>query len=186
LDANTAQRFARHIQLSAVGPEGQERFAAARVVVAGRDLAADIAVTYLRAAGVGALTELRELPKDGAEWLTALDGADVVVRSGFDDDAMMPAAKRLGVAVVAMRARAEVIDVVAQPRRTPEPDAPLGAPAEAAMPPQPGANAVVAGALAAAEVLHTLLRSDTGDRRARHLRLPFDGGDPVAQRIGAR
>jgi hypothetical protein len=49
-----------------------------------------------------------------------------------------------------------------------------------------GATAVVAGTLAAAEALQVLLRAEAPQAFARHLRLPFEGSDPVAQRIGAR
>jgi hypothetical protein len=187
LTPETVLRFARQIQLPEVGPEGQTRIAAARVVVAGADRAAEVAATYLRAAGVGEVVELRELPRDGAGWLAALAGADVVVRSGFDDDAMLAAATRLGLAAVVTRARPDVVDLVSKPRRDPAPDVSLDVPLHAAtVAADDGAAGVVAGALAAAEALQVLLRAETPEGSARHLRLPFEGGDPVAQRVGAR
>jgi hypothetical protein len=187
LTPETALRFARQIQLSEVGPEGQARIVAARVIVAGGDTAAEVAATYLRAAGVGTVIELGDLPADGAGWLSALAGADVVVRSGFDDDAMLAAATRLGLPAVVTRARPDVVDLVSKPRHDPRPDATLDVPVRAAaFVADRGAAAVVAGTLAAAEALQVLLRAEARDGFARHLRLPFEGADPVAQRIGAR
>jgi len=51
----------------------------------------------------------------------------------------------------------------------------------------PGAADVVAGTLAAAEALVRIARVDGGvdGGRIRHLRLPLDGGAPVAQELGA-
>jgi hypothetical protein len=133
------------------------------------------------------VTELRELPTDGDGWLRALAGIDVVVRSGFDDDAMLAAATRLGLPTVVARAQPDLIDLVSKPRRAPAPDAPIDIPVRAALPGRaPGAGAMVAGTLAAAEALHALLRDGTTDIFARHLRLPLDGGEPIAQRMGAR
>jgi hypothetical protein len=187
LTPETALRFTRQIQLSEVGPEGQARIVAARVIVAGGDTAAGVAATYLRAAGVGTVIELGDLPADGAGWLFALAGVDVVVRSGFDDDAMLAAATRLGLPVVVTRARPDVVDVLSKPGRAPVADAPLDVPVRAAaFVADHGPAAVVAGTLAAAETLQVLLRARAPEGFARHLRLPFEGGDPVAQRLGAR
>jgi hypothetical protein len=49
---------------------------------------------------------------------------------------------------------------------------------------EPGAADVVAGTLAAAEALVRLARVDGDIGRVRHLRLPLDGGAPIAQEIG--
>ena len=52
-------------------------------------------------------------------------------------------------------------------------------------PTSPGAADVLAGTLAAAEALIRLARVDGHIGRVRHLRLPLDGGAPVAQEIGS-
>ena len=54
-----AERFARQIALPEIGPDGQARISAARVAVIGGDIAAATAASYLRAAGIGELTDLR-------------------------------------------------------------------------------------------------------------------------------
>ena len=94
---------------------------------------------------------------------------------------MLRASVRLGVPVVVARARRAAVDVVSFRRQGPCPHAPLDVPeVPAALPSDPeGAAAVIAGELAAAEVL-LLLAGVLGDApaRARHARLPLDGGDP--------
>ncbi|HEY6476295.1 MAG TPA: hypothetical protein VI456_06905, partial [Polyangia bacterium] len=85
------------------------------------------------------------------------------------------------------RATTAQVDLLSFPRRAPAPDASLALPAQASMVSVPGAADVVAGTLAAAEALVRLTSvEDGGDiGRIRHLRLPLDGGAPVAQEIGA-
>lgn len=161
MNTETALRFARQIQLGDVGPEGQARIGAARVVVAGGNTTAEIAAMYLRAAGVGSVVELRDLADDGPGWLAALTGADVAVRADFDEGAMLTAT------LSGATAR-------------------LGLPTVAANPGGAGADAVVAGTLAAAEVLQVLLRPETSRAFGRELHLPASGGDPILQRMGAR
>jgi hypothetical protein len=185
MDRNAALRFARQISLPELGPDGQQRICDARVVVAGGGLAAEVAALYLRAAGVGTVIELRELPDGGEAWLAALDGADLVVRSGFDDDAMLAAAKRLGLPAVVARAQLDSIDVASMARRPPAPETPLDVPTRIS-PRAEGSTAVAAGTLAAAEALQTLVRETPAPGFARHLRLPFDGSDPLSQVIGPR
>ncbi|HET6282919.1 MAG TPA: hypothetical protein VFH73_18305 [Polyangia bacterium] len=205
LDAAAVQRFARQITLPEIGPDGQQRLAVARVVVAGGDAAAETATRYLAAAGVGTLclvggvagewldddlrgsnpnvtVDHRAWPDDGAAWLAALDGADLVVRSGFEDDAMLRAAVRRGIPAVVFRGRDEAVDVISFRHQGPCPHAPLDVPAQAPTGPQDGAAAVVAGALAATEALHLLL-GNGGPAPARHLKLPLDGGQPRTQEI---
>jgi hypothetical protein len=184
MDAEAALRYGRQIALPEIGPDGQERICRARVVVAGADLAAEIAATYLRAAGVGEVVALGDLPPNGAAWLAALDGADLVVRSGFDDDAMLAAATRLGLPAVVVRALPAGIDVISAPRRPPAPEAPLDIPTRAAAKAET-AGAVAAGALAAAEALQILVGAGR-PAFARHLRLPLDGSEPLAQVLGPR
>ena len=53
-------------------------------------------------------------------------------------------------------------------------------PSEAA---EPGAAAVLAGTMAAAEALATLVRDDAELRATRHVRLPLAGADPLTQDI---
>jgi hypothetical protein len=99
------------------------------------------------------------------------------VRSGFDDDAMLRAAVRRAVPVVVVRAHAGVVDAVSFRRHGPCPHAPLDVATGAAAPSDGGAGAVVAGELAATEILMLLVaaRADVG--RARHTRLALDSGD---------
>jgi hypothetical protein len=186
MDSAAALRYGRQIALPEVGPEGQDRILRAHVLVVGRDRAAEMAALYLRAAGVGRVTPVRDLPSDGPGWLALLDGVAAVVRSGFDDDALAGAAARRGVPVVVVRAEATAIDVVSFPERPPAPDAPFAASIPARTPTDGGAPGVLAGVLAAAETLHALLRGSDDGVPIRHVRLPLDGGDPLAQVVGAR
>jgi hypothetical protein len=187
MTSEMALRFARQIALPEVGPDGQARICAARVLVTGGDLAAATAARYLEAGGVGAVIVREALPDDGAGWLEALGGVDLVVRSGFDDDAMLSAAARRGLPVVVARATRELVDLISFPRRPPAPTASLEVAPRAAEPPEGGAAAILAGTLAAAEALTVLARDDDADapRAIRHLRLPLDGGAPHTEDIGA-
>jgi hypothetical protein len=112
------------------------------------------------------------------------------VRSGFDDDALLPAARRLGLPVIVMRASSDVVDVLSFPRR--EADAApasddVGIPFKAATPPEDGAAGVLAGTIAAAEALHALIAEPgVGATTVKHLRLPLDGREPLRQEIPAR
>jgi hypothetical protein len=105
----------------------------------------------------------------GAAWLRALAGADVVVRSGFDDDPMLRAAVRLGVPAILTRGRGDRIDVVSFRQHGPCPHAPLDVPYQVAVPSQDGPGAVVAAHIAAAEALAGLAGATTGNARARHI-----------------
>ncbi len=188
MDAATVARYARQIALPEVGPEGQARICAARVLVTGggrAGLMAETAALYLRAAGVGQVIAREAAPEDGEAWMEALAGVDLVVRAGFDDDAMLGAAKRLGLPVVVARALPTEVDVLSFPRRAPAPDASLEVPPRAASASTSAATEVLAGTLAAAEALIRLGRIDGDIGRIRHLRLPLDGGAPLAQEIGA-
>jgi adenylyltransferase/sulfurtransferase len=206
MDAATITRYARQLALPEVGPAGQERLGAARAVIVGDGLAAETAARYLAAAGVGALRllgtrpahawdealrdsnpavaiehELR--PTDGAGWLAALDGVTIAVRADFDDDALLPAAIRRGVPLVVLRGDENAADVVSFRKHGPCPHAPLDVPLVAAVPVPEGPASVVAGTLAASEALLVLVGAEAAARaaRARHLRVPLDGGDAVAQ-----
>ena len=188
------QRFARQIALPQIGLDGQTRICAARVLVVGGDRAAETAAQYLEAAGVGLVVHKSTPPTDGAGWLAALAVFELVVRSGFDDDAMLGAAARLGLPVVVVRATGGLVDLLSFPRRAPAPEATLEIEARRATPAatgaEAGAPAILAGTLAATEALTLLTRSRaaTGvptSTSPRHLRLPLDGGAPLTQRIGA-
>jgi hypothetical protein len=207
MNAASVTRFARQLALPEVGSAGQERLCASRAVVVGEGLAAETAARYLAAAGVGALRLLgREavtshwdaplrgsnpdvaiehapLPDDGAAWLGALDGAAIVVRADFGDDALLPAAIRRSVPLIVVRGGETIADVVSLRKHGPCPHAPLDVPFVAAVPAPEGAASVVAGTLAASEALQVLLANDVPARsaRARHLRVPLDGGDATAQ-----
>jgi hypothetical protein len=185
LDAGQVARYARQIALPEVGPDGQAAICGARVLIVGGDLAAETAGAYLTAAGVGSVETRSRTIGDGAAWLDALGGVDLVVRTDFDDDAMLGAAARLGVPVIVARAEADRVDLLSFPRRDPDPAAEIDVRARPAQPTSDGATGVLAGTLAAAEALATLLRADAApDARAtHHLRLPVDGGEPIAQKI---
>jgi hypothetical protein len=188
LNADQVARYARQIALPEIGPEGQAAICGARVLIVGGDLAAETARTYLAAAGVGAVETRTRRIGDGAAWLDALAGIDVVVRTDFDDDAMLGAAARLGVPVVVTRAEAERVDLVSFARRPPDPEAELdirARPSEPAGSVDVGGSAVLAGTMAAAEALVTLVRHDADERAGatRHVRLPLDGADPLTQDI---
>lgn len=187
MDAAAIARYARQIALPEVGPDGQARLCAARAIVVGADLAAEVAATYLRAAGVGSVRP-EPAPASGDEWVTLLAEADLLVRSGFDDDASLAAAARRGIPVVVVHARPDLVDVVSFPRRAPRPNAELDVPARpASFSSDGGAAGVLAGTLAAAEALHALLGPAVASKTAvpptRLLRLPLDGGEPSAQEI---
>jgi hypothetical protein len=188
-------RHARHIALPEIGPDGQARISAARVAVVGSDLAAETAALYLRAGGVHQLFarpakrgEGQGEGSDSQSWLDFLSDVDLVVRSGFDDDAMAGVAARLGLPVIVVRAQRDGVDMVSFARRPPAPDATAAAPYAATTPPDDGPAAVLAGTLAAAEALHVLARGSepTAPSRPpiRHLRLPLDGREPLVQEIG--
>ena len=205
MDAASARRYARQLSLPELGPAGQERLLGARVAIVGRDLAAETAARYLAAAGVGTLRlvggrrewdasltgsnpavalEHAPRPTQGPGWLEALSGASLVVRAGFDDDAMLHAAIRLGIPAITMRADADAADVVSFRKHGPCPHMPLDVPVVAAVAAPDSAASVVAGTLAAAEALQVL--AGPGDAparaaRAHHLRVPLDGGDAVGQ-----
>jgi hypothetical protein len=73
----------------------------------------------------------------------------------------------------------DVIDVMSFRKHGPCPHASLDvAEVAASTARQDGAAAVVAAQLAAAEILTVLVADDVVTPRARHMRLPLDGGDP--------
>src|SRR5262249_51347397 len=152
-------RYARHVALPEIGPAGQARICAARVAVIGTDRAAETAITYLRAAGVGEVVTIGAEEKQGGReeqrmgWgpdpepsksslppllpvnsSSLLADVDLVVRTNFDDDAMMGAANQLGLPVIAVRAQRDGVDMVAFSGRLPAPGAAI-APFAAAAPP---------------------------------------------------
>ena len=213
------QRYLRQIGLPEIGPDGQQRLAAAVVAVAsedGDDVSAEIAARYLAAAGVGTVrlissplngenngggallreglrasnpdvvVQTQAWPREGAgaEWLTALEGANLIVRSGFDDDPMLRAAARLGIPAVVLKALPDRAEVIAFRKHGPCPHLALDVwPARAGQT-RGGASAVVAGTLGASEAVFILVgRAGAPPSRARHLSVPLDGGSPRAQEI---
>jgi len=113
VDVADVTRYARHISLPEIGPEGQARISAARVAVVGADLAAETAATYLRAAGCQVVEETLSVAE-----------IDLIVRSGFDDTPLDAEAARLGLPFIAVRATPEAVDMVAFSGRVPSPEAP--------------------------------------------------------------
>jgi hypothetical protein len=215
LDLPAARRYARHVALPEIGAEGQERVCAGHVVLIGTGLAVETAARYLLAAGAGRVTLLAPnapphpvvahldatnaerryrhaaWPRDAVAWVAALDGVDVVVRSGFDDDSLLHAARARGIPVVVARATPGSVDLVSfrhRPRRAGD-----GlAEAMVDVPPSPAPVAddaqerateeVLAGTFAAAQALLALVGGDEAEG-ATHLRLPLDGGEPQVRAI---
>ncbi|MDB4982530.1 MAG: hypothetical protein JWM82_3282, partial [Myxococcales bacterium] len=136
----------------------------------------------LRGSNPDVALEREARPAEGAAWVAALAGVDLVVRVGFDDDALLRAAVRTGVPVVVTQVKDGAADVVAFHKHGPCPHAPLDVPVRATTSGAPDAGDVVAGLLAAAEAL-AILTGNGGDARARHLRAPLDGRDATTQEI---
>ena len=179
-------RYARQIALPEVGPDGQARICAARVAVVGRDRAAETAALYLRAAGVGRVLEPTVAQGFMSRRTLEDEEIDLVIRSGFDDMSMDAVAAQLGLPVIYVRATAAEVDLISFSGRVPSADAPLDVPFKAAQPSADDASAVLAGALAAVEALHMLIREAAGpvSPRITHVRLPLDGREPLVQAIG--
>ena len=138
----------------------------------------------LRASNPDVVVQERRWPADGAAWLVALQGVDLVVRSGFDDDPMLRAAVRLGVPAIILKVLPERVELIAFRKQGPCPHLDLDIPARRADGARGGAAAVVAGTLSAAEALFMLVgRASASASRARHLSVPLDGGAPRAQEI---
>jgi hypothetical protein len=188
VDPAAIARFARHISLPEIGLEGQQRLAAARVLIAGDDLAAEVAARYLAASGVGVVRTVGGAgipwPVNGLAWLAVLEDErpDLVLRSGFDDDALLGAVKRVGVPAIVVRGREDLVDVLSFPSTPADPEASLDVPLRRAEPQRAGAAAVVAGTLAAAEALQVLV-GRAPRPSARHMRVPLDGRPPQVQEI---
>lgn len=181
MDLAAVRRYSRQIALPEIGVDGQERILAAEVALVGRGMALETATRYLAGAGVGRFRMIEELPADGAGWVSALTGATLILRAGFDDDPMLRAAVRLGIPVVVMRG-GEAVDVVSFRHHGPCPHAALDVPVRAADDAgDDGALAVLAGTLAATEALWRIVQPADGPR-ARHLKLRLDA-EPVAQDI---
>ena len=207
LDLQSVRRYSRQIALPEVGSEGQARILAARIAMVGHGLAIEVAARYLAAAGVcsfrsiaresrlsdlvgivtegnpAARAEACPWPFDGNAWLSALREQTVIVRLGFDDDAMVRAAVHVAVPVVAVRIDARSIDVLSLRRHGPCPHLSLDVPVGLSKTSEHDAGiAVAAGALAACETLDIVVGRD--GLRARHLRLVLaPGEEPLAQDI---
>jgi len=190
LDAVDVARYARHIALPEIGPEGQARIGAARVAVFGADLTAETAATYLRAAGVGQVFEASEVVDEAlAEqaFKNLPRNFDLIVRSGFDDTPMDGVAAQLGLPMIFVRATPDAVDMVSFSGRVPSADARAETPFTAAgTATASDGSAVLAGTLAAAEALQLIVRESSGpfSPRVRHMRLPLDGREPLVQEIG--
>jgi len=189
--------------------------AAARKDDVNGDLLAEVAARYLAAAGVGRLrviggdradqpafaaalrasnpdviVEARAWPADGDAWLAALEGAELVVRAGFDDDPMLRATVRLGIPAVLLRALDDRVEMLAVREQGPCPHVDLAIPPRRAEGDSAGATAVVAATLGASEALWMLVRHSGASARrprknapARLLSLALDGNAPRVQEI---
>jgi hypothetical protein len=192
LDLASVRRYSRQIGLPEIGSEGQERLLGAEVALAGDDPALETCARYLAGAGVprfrvmardgasaiagvvGDAARLIPWPADGPAWEEALDGVSLVVRSGFDDDAMVRAAVRLGVPAVVVRAGAQAVDVLSLRVHGPCPHQSLDVPVQpASAPSADGGASVLAGTLAASEAVLVLARPRELPR-ARHLHLSLE------------
>jgi hypothetical protein len=187
LTLEATRRYARQIALPEVGPGGQARIAAARVVIVGDDAAARAAADYLRGGGVGRVELIgvpaAEAAEDAADaWTRALTGASLVLRFCFADDPLLRTAVRLGIPAlfgnVNVRDGGDGVDLFAFRRHGPCPhvgqDIPVqpGSAGSAA-----GTAAVVLGSLAAGEALQLLI-DPQAPPRARLLRLSLSPGGP--------
>ncbi len=186
LSPAAVRRYGRQIALPEIGAEGQLAFGDAEVALVGDGVSVDCAARYLTASGVGRLRFVTraDWPQQLGDWLESLRGASVVVRAGFEDDAMVRASLRLGIPTVVMRARREAVDLVAFRRHGPCPhgtrDFPVAA--SASIETEDDVAGALAGSLAATETLWILAHPADGPR-ARHLRLPLDGRNPTAAEI---
>jgi hypothetical protein len=185
LTLEATRRYARQIALPEIGPDGQARIAAARVVIVGGDAAARAAADYLRGGGVGRV-ELIDAPAEAAAWSRALVGAALVVRFSLDDDPLLRTAIQLGVPALigTVPADGDGVDLFAFRKHGPCPhvgqDIPLRPAAGGGA---SGAAAVVLGTLAASEALQ-LLVDPQAPPRARLLRVALaPGGSPGVQEI---
>lgn len=159
------RRYARQLALPAVGAVGMARVRAARVVVfsegganaAPFGEASETAALYLSAAGVGEVN-VRGRPEDHAGWSAALAGQTAAVRFALDDDALLSAAAEHAVPLVLARVAKGGIDLLSF-RRSRTCGHPLreqqGGSSERDA--DAGAAAVVAGTLAASEVLWLII-----------------------------
>ena len=142
------------------------------------------------------MIEARAWPEGGDAWVVALDGADLVVRAGFDDDPMLRATVRLGIPAVLLRALDDRVEMLSLREQGPCPHVDLAIPPRRAEGVSAGATAVVAATVGASEALWLLVRRTdasepaTERRRrknapARHLVLSLlpDGGAPRVQEI---
>ncbi len=176
--------------LPEIGPEGQQRSNEATVAIAAPaddDLVAEVASRYLAAAGVGTLRligagepafaaalrasnpdvaiEAHAWPTDSDAWVATLDGSDLVVRAGFDDDPMLRATVRLGIPAVLLRALADRVEMLSLREQGPCPHVDLAIPPRRAEGVTNGATAVVAATVGASEALWSLVRNaDARDR----------------------
>jgi hypothetical protein len=203
------RRYARQLALPEIGSAGQERLGAATFALVGRrgDAAGiEAAALYLAGAGVGGLrlvgaelagigaaiagvngttaVDVHSWPADGDGWVAALRGAAVALRGGLDDDPMLRAAVRIGLPVVAMRARESGVELLSFRRQGPCPHVSLAVPAApSTRDVDVGAVAVVGGTLAAAEALWVVAGEPAPEPRALLLKVDLAGGDATRQEI---
>src|SRR5581483_10192482 len=122
------------------------------------DRAPTSALAALRASNPDVVIETRVWPTTGEAWVTALDGADLVVRAGFDDDPMLRATARLGIPAVLLRALDDRVEVLSVREQGPCPHVDLAIPPRRAQGVTAGAAAVVAATAGASEALWLLAR----------------------------
>jgi hypothetical protein len=164
LDDEQIERYSRQLILPEVGPGGQERLAAARIAVIGAGVAAERAVAYLAAAGVGWIAAAPELHRHVDEAQADVVVVPLAMTGESPLDVAVVTAARIDVAaaaVAAWRGRAAQTVWIAEGMLGGSPPCPAcGASALAASKAPSASTAVrdaLLGTIAATEVVKSLL-----------------------------
>ena len=182
MDRDAAHRYARQIALPEIGPEGQARICGARVAVVGDDLAAETAALYLAAAGVGAVIPLRRRP--GRRRRAGSTPSLASTRSSGPASTTMPprappraSGRRSWPCAVRPPSSTWSLLRNGRRRRMPALDAPAAGGRASRRRRGGGARRCAGGGRGAAAARRARRRPG---RAIRHLRLPLDGGEPLA------